>query len=104
MEYPKSFGRLRVILDVAFYISYMLAMFELEAKEHPTESLEGFNSYIDGEFPKHGQKWVGYTHLYFPICSRSHWYAVEVDIAKHRRCSYTILIGAVLRMIKLELT
>ncbi|KAL2549661.1 uncharacterized protein Fot_11191 [Forsythia ovata] len=34
------------------------------------------------EFPKHGQKWESCTHLYFSVCSRSHWYVVEVDIAK----------------------
>ncbi|KAL2549659.1 uncharacterized protein Fot_11189 [Forsythia ovata] len=34
------------------------------------------------EFPKHGQKWEGCTHLYFQVRSRSHRYVVEVDIAK----------------------
>ncbi|KAL2520002.1 uncharacterized protein Fot_23925 [Forsythia ovata] len=41
-----------------------------------------FDSYLEDKFPKHGQKWEGYTHLYFSVCSRSHWYAVEVDIVK----------------------
>ncbi|KAL2545540.1 uncharacterized protein Fot_14773 [Forsythia ovata] len=57
-------------------------MLELDATEHPTELLERFNSYLECEFPKHGQKWEGCTHLYFSVCNRSHWYAVEVDIAK----------------------
>ncbi|KAL2483064.1 uncharacterized protein Fot_44508 [Forsythia ovata] len=60
----------------------MLAKLELDARDHPTELPEGFDSYLKGEFPKHCQKWEGCTHLYFPVCSRSHWYAVEVDIAK----------------------
>ncbi|KAL2541773.1 Ulp1 protease family protein [Abeliophyllum distichum] len=82
MKYSKSFSRPRVILDVNFYVSCMLVMFELNAKEHPTELPKGFNSYLEGKFPKYGQKWEGCTHLYFSVCSRSHWYAVEVDIAK----------------------
>ncbi|KAL2465664.1 Ulp1 protease family protein [Abeliophyllum distichum] len=82
IKYPKSFGHPRVILDVNFYVNCMLAMLELDATHHPMNLPEGFNSYFQGEFPKHGQKWDGCTHLYFPVCSRSHWYAVEVDIAK----------------------
>ncbi|KAL2501852.1 ubiquitin-like-specific protease 1A [Forsythia ovata] len=82
IKYLKSFDRPRVILDVNFYINCMLAMLELDATDHPTELLEGFDSYLRGEFSKHGQKWEGCTHLYFPVCSRSHWYVVEVDIAK----------------------
>ncbi|KAL2455527.1 uncharacterized protein Fot_57459 [Forsythia ovata] len=54
-------------------------MCELDATDHPTK---WFDSYLEGEFPKHCQKWEGYTHLYFPFCSHNHWYAVEVDIAK----------------------
>ncbi|KAL2480730.1 Ubiquitin-like protease domain-containing protein [Abeliophyllum distichum] len=57
-------------------------MLELDATNHPTELLEGFDSYLEGKFPKHGQKWEGCTHLYFLVCSRCHWYVVEVDIAK----------------------
>ncbi|KAL2549655.1 uncharacterized protein Fot_11185 [Forsythia ovata] len=57
-------------------------MLELDETDHPTELLKGFDSYLEGEFPKHGQKWEGCTHLYFPVCSRSHWHVVEVDIAK----------------------
>ncbi|KAL2514968.1 uncharacterized protein Fot_28939 [Forsythia ovata] len=57
-------------------------MFELDAKKHPKELPKGFNSYLDGEFLKYGQKWEGCTHLYFPICSHSHWYVFEVDINK----------------------
>ncbi|KAL2552411.1 Ulp1 protease family [Forsythia ovata] len=44
-------------------------MLELDAKEHMIELPKGFNSYLECEFPKHGQ-------------NRSHWYAVEVDITK----------------------
>ncbi|KAL2549508.1 uncharacterized protein Fot_11038 [Forsythia ovata] len=60
----------------------MLAILELDATDHPTDLPEGFDSYLKGEFPKHGQKWEGYTYLYFQVYSRSHWYTVEVDIAK----------------------
>ncbi|KAL2524749.1 Ulp1 protease family protein [Abeliophyllum distichum] len=82
LKYPKSFGRPRVILDVKFYVNCMLAMLELDTTDHPTDLPEGFDSYLQGEFPKHGQKWEGCTHLYFPVYSRSYWYAIEVDIAK----------------------
>ncbi|KAL2537999.1 uncharacterized protein Fot_19390 [Forsythia ovata] len=82
IKYPKSFDRPLIILDVNFYINYMLAMLELDATDHPTELPERFDSYLEGEFPKHGQKWERCTHLHFPVCSRSHWYAVEVDITK----------------------
>ncbi|KAL2518455.1 putative powdery mildew resistance protein [Abeliophyllum distichum] len=82
IKYSKSFGRLRVILDVNFYVNCMLAMLELHTTDHLTDLPEGFDSYLQGEFPKHAQKWEGYTHLYFPVYIRSHWYAVEVDIAK----------------------
>ncbi|KAL2471531.1 Ulp1 protease family protein [Abeliophyllum distichum] len=82
IKYPKSFGPLRVILDVNFYVNCMLAMLELDTTDHLTDLPEGFDSYLQGEFPKHGQKWEGCIHLYFSICSRSHWYAIEVDIAK----------------------
>ncbi|KAL2542526.1 Ubiquitin-like protease domain-containing protein [Abeliophyllum distichum] len=57
-------------------------MLELDATDHPTDLPEGFDSYLQGEFPQHGQKWEGCSHLYFPVYSRSHWYAVEVDISK----------------------
>ncbi|KAL2505348.1 Ubiquitin-like protease domain-containing protein [Abeliophyllum distichum] len=60
----------------------MPAMLELDAIKYPMELSEGFNNYLEDEFPKHGQKSKECTHLYFPVCSRSHWYAVEVDIAK----------------------
>ncbi|KAL2474474.1 Uncharacterized protein Adt_35210 [Abeliophyllum distichum] len=59
----------------------MLAMLELDATDHPMNLPEGFDSYLQGEFPKHGHKWRGVPYLYFPVFSRSHWYAVEVDIA-----------------------
>ncbi|KAL2529383.1 uncharacterized protein Fot_21984 [Forsythia ovata] len=81
-KYPKSFGSPRVIIDVNFYINCMLVMFELYAKEHLKKLPEGFNSYIESEFLKHGKKWEECTHLYFLVCSHSHWYTVEMDIAK----------------------
>ncbi|KAL2486323.1 Uncharacterized protein Adt_31079 [Abeliophyllum distichum] len=56
IKYPKSFGRPRVILDVNFYVNCMLTMLELDATVHLTELPEGFHSYLEGEFPKHGQK------------------------------------------------
>ncbi|KAL2524778.1 Ulp1 protease family protein [Abeliophyllum distichum] len=90
IKYPKSFGRPRVILDVNFYVNCMLAMLKLDATDHPTDLPEGFDSYLQGEFPKHGQKWKGCTHLYFPVCSRSHWYAIEVDIAKSTMFIYDL--------------
>ncbi|KAL2491808.1 Ulp1 protease family protein [Abeliophyllum distichum] len=82
IKYPKSFGRPRVILDVNFYVNCMLAMLELDATDHLMNLPEEFDSYLQGEFSKHSQKWEGCTHLYFPVCNHSHWYAVEVDIAK----------------------
>ncbi|KAL2501269.1 Ulp1 protease family protein [Forsythia ovata] len=84
IKYPKYFSHPRVILDVNFYVNCMLVMHELDATHHPTELPKRFDSYFEGEFLKHGQKWDGFTHLYFPVCSRSHWYAVEVDIAKSK--------------------
>ncbi|KAL2520448.1 uncharacterized protein Fot_24371 [Forsythia ovata] len=57
-------------------------MLELDATEHPTKLPKGFNNYLECEFPKHGQKCKGCTHLYFPVSNRSHWYIVEVDITK----------------------
>ncbi|KAL2482060.1 uncharacterized protein Fot_43504 [Forsythia ovata] len=68
----------------------MLAMLELDARDHLTELPEGFDSYLEGEFSKHGQKWEGCTHLYFLVCSRSQWYAVEVDIAKSTMLIYDL--------------
>ncbi|KAL2545231.1 uncharacterized protein Fot_14464 [Forsythia ovata] len=57
-------------------------MLELDATDHPMELPERFDSYLECDFPKYSQKWEGCTHLYFLVCSCSHWYAVEVDIAK----------------------
>ncbi|KAL2545256.1 uncharacterized protein Fot_14489 [Forsythia ovata] len=82
MKYPKSLERLRLILDINFYVNCMLAMFELDVKVHPTELPEGFNSYLESEFPKYGQNWEGCTYLYLPIYIRSHWYTADVDITK----------------------
>ncbi|KAL2487283.1 Ubiquitin-like protease domain-containing protein [Abeliophyllum distichum] len=86
----------------------MLAMLELDAADHPTEQSKGFDSYVKSEFPKHGQKWEGCTHLYFPVCSRSHWYVFDVDIAKSmmfiydpdKRCSTYDQIRADLKPMK----
>ncbi|KAL2552861.1 uncharacterized protein Fot_06480 [Forsythia ovata] len=82
-------------------------MLKLDATDHPTELSKGFDSYLEGEFPKHGQKWKGCTHLYFLVCSHSHWYAVEMDIAKStmfiydpdRSCSTDDQIRANLKLI-----
>ncbi|KAL2505371.1 Ubiquitin-like protease domain-containing protein [Abeliophyllum distichum] len=63
-------------------------MLELDETEYPTELSEGFNNFLEGEFQKHGQKSKECTHLYLPVCSRSHWYAVEVDIAKLTMFTY----------------
>ncbi|KAL2466845.1 Ulp1 protease family protein [Abeliophyllum distichum] len=53
-----------------------------DATDHPTDLPQGFDSYLQGVFSKYGQKLEVCTHLYFLVCSRSHWYAVEMDIAK----------------------
>lgn len=67
VKYPTSFGRFnRAILDSNFHELLKLG------------TTDAMKEYVEGNVFKHGKKWNGCTHLYYPVCTRKHWIAVEV--------------------------
>ncbi|CAA3021763.1 ubiquitin-like-specific protease 1A [Olea europaea subsp. europaea] len=81
-KYPKSFGGSRAIMDVQFINELNFALFDLREKgdrfRMPIELME----YITRSKPSFGRKWQKCTHVYFPLCTRGHWLAVEIDFCK----------------------
>ncbi|KAK6157831.1 hypothetical protein DH2020_012079 [Rehmannia glutinosa] len=81
-KYPKSFGGSRAILDMQFNNELIFAMIDFHKQGDHFKIPVELMKYVNGANPSFGSKWQECTHIYFPLCTRNHWVAVEIDIFK----------------------